>query len=68
MQRVRDQGDLRPMRDDRSAMQELRTILLNREPLYARARAIVDTSGLDMETAADRWIEAVTRNMRALPA
>jgi XRE family aerobic/anaerobic benzoate catabolism transcriptional regulator len=68
MQRVRDQGDLRPMRDDRSAMQELRTILLNREPLYARARAIVDTSGLDMETAADRLIEAVTRNMRALPA
>jgi XRE family aerobic/anaerobic benzoate catabolism transcriptional regulator len=56
------------MRDDRSAMQELRTILLNREPLYARARAIVDTSGLDMETAADRLIEAVTRNMRALPA
>lgn len=68
MQRVRDQGDLRPMRDDRSAMQELRAILLNREPLYARARAIVDTSGLDMEAAADRLIETITGNTLALPA
>jgi XRE family aerobic/anaerobic benzoate catabolism transcriptional regulator len=68
MQRVRDQGDLRPMRDDRSAMQELRAILLNREPLYARARAIVDTSGLDMEAAADRLIETITSNTLALPA
>ena len=37
MARVRGQGDLRPMADDRSAMAELRTILLSREPLYARA-------------------------------
>ena len=37
MARVRSQGDLRPMADDRSAMAELRTILLSREPLYARA-------------------------------
>ena len=46
MARVRGQGDLRPMADDRSAMAELRTILLSREPLYARASAVVDTSGL----------------------
>jgi len=62
MQRVRDQGDLRPMRDDRSAMQELRAILLSREPLYARARAIVDTGGLDAEKAADRLIDVIRRN------
>ena len=36
MARVRGQGDLRPMADDRSAMAELRNILVSREPLYAR--------------------------------
>ena len=45
MARVRGQGDLRPMADDRSAMAELRTILVSREPLYARASAVVDTAG-----------------------
>ena len=33
MARVRGQGDLRPMADDRSAMAELRNILVSREPL-----------------------------------
>src|SRR6201747_2734295 len=60
MARVRRQGDLRPMADDRSAMAELRTILLSREPLYARAAAVVDTAGLSVDTAAARLIEAVT--------
>src|ERR1700759_2022517 len=60
MARVRSQGDLRPMADDRSAMQELRTILLSREPLYARAAAVVDTAGLSVDHAAARLIEAVT--------
>jgi XRE family aerobic/anaerobic benzoate catabolism transcriptional regulator len=59
MARVRRQGDLRPMADDRSAMAELRTILLSREPLYARASAVVDTAGLSVDTAAARLIEAV---------
>jgi XRE family aerobic/anaerobic benzoate catabolism transcriptional regulator len=59
MARVRRQGDLRPMADDRSAMQELRTILLSREPLYARAAAHVDTAGLSVEEATARLAEAV---------
>jgi XRE family transcriptional regulator, aerobic/anaerobic benzoate catabolism transcriptional regulator len=59
MARVRSQGDLRPMADDRSAMQELRTILLSREPLYARAQAQVDTAGLSVDDAAARLAEAV---------
>src|ERR1700693_770671 len=49
MARVRGQGDLRPMADDRSAMAELRTILRSREPLYARASAVVDTAGLRVD-------------------
>jgi XRE family transcriptional regulator, aerobic/anaerobic benzoate catabolism transcriptional regulator len=59
MARVRGQGDLRPMADDRSAMSELRTILKSREPLYARASAVVDTAGLSPDAAAARLIEAV---------
>ena len=59
MARVRGQGDLRPMADDRSAMAELRNILLSREPLYARASATVDTAGLSVDEAAARLIDAV---------
>lgn len=59
MGRVRKQGDLRPMADDRSAMQELRTILVSREPLYARAAAQVDTAGLDIDEAARRLADTV---------
>jgi XRE family aerobic/anaerobic benzoate catabolism transcriptional regulator len=60
MARVRSQGDLRPMADDRSAMAELRNILLSREPLYARASAVVDTAGLSADAAAARLIDAVS--------
>lgn len=59
MARVRKQGDLRPMADDRSAMQELRTILTSREPLYGRAAAVVDTAGLSVEEAAARLEQTI---------
>ena len=59
MARVRRQGDLRPMADDRSAMAELRNILVSREPLYARASAVVDTAGLSINDAASRLVDAV---------
>src|SRR6201995_3546815 len=59
MARVRGQGDLRPMADHRSAMAELRTILLSREPLYARASAVVDTADMAVEDAASRLIDTV---------
>lgn len=60
MARVRGQGDLRPMADDRSAMAELRTILKSREPLYSRAAAVVDTAGLSIDDAATRLERIVT--------
>lgn len=44
MQRVRDQGDERPMAGNPQAMAELKSILTSREALYARANATVDTS------------------------
>src|ERR1700731_4699199 len=59
MARVRRQGDLRPMADDRSSMTELRTILRSRHPLYARASGVVDTAGLSVDGAAARLIEGV---------
>jgi XRE family transcriptional regulator, aerobic/anaerobic benzoate catabolism transcriptional regulator len=59
MGRVRKQGDLRPMADDRSAMAELRNILVSREPLYARASAVVDTAGLSVDAAAARLVDTV---------
>ena len=65
MARVRQQGDLRPMAvDDRGAMAELRAILTSREPLYARARITVDTSGLAVEKAAEKLIAAIAPTAR----
>ena len=65
MRRVREQGDLRPMGGDASAMQELRAILVNREPFYARARATVDTAGLSVDEAADRLHAAIPSKLTA---
>jgi XRE family aerobic/anaerobic benzoate catabolism transcriptional regulator len=43
-QRVVDQGDMRPMRNNPRAMEDLRRILAAREPRYALADSIVVTS------------------------
>ncbi len=45
MRRVIDQHDMRPMQDNRQSMADLRSILASREVLYARADAVLDTSG-----------------------
>jgi XRE family transcriptional regulator, aerobic/anaerobic benzoate catabolism transcriptional regulator len=67
MARVRKQGDLRPMADDRSAMAELRNILTSREPLYARANAVVDTAELSVDAAAARLIDTVRPVLQSEP-
>ncbi len=54
MSRVRQQGDLRPMANDKAAMAELITILSSREPLYSRARVQIDTAGVAVEASAAR--------------
>jgi XRE family aerobic/anaerobic benzoate catabolism transcriptional regulator len=59
MKRVVEQGDTRPMRDNKRAMEDLRAILDSRAPLYARADFTVDTSG--------RGIEEVLDSLEALP-
>ena len=49
MQRVIEQGDMRPMAASQEAMDDLRNILIGRAPFYAKADLQVDTSaqGLD---------------------
>jgi XRE family aerobic/anaerobic benzoate catabolism transcriptional regulator len=45
MRRVMDQGDMRPFKGRAAALDEIRRLLAERDPLYARADATVDTSG-----------------------
>lgn len=47
MRRVMAQGDLRPMAGNRTAMDDLKSILAAREADYARADARIDTSAQD---------------------
>ncbi len=49
MERVRLQGDERPMAGNPKAMEELRSILTSREALYAEADTVVETSGRDVQ-------------------
>lgn len=60
MKRVMDQGDTRPFRGRAAALDEIRRLLAEREPLYARADAAIDTSG--------RPVRASLAELRALIA
>ncbi len=54
MERVRAQGDTRPMAGQPEAMAQLRSILKAREVLYERAHAHLDTSGATPEETLER--------------
>ena len=51
MDRVRAQGDLRPMAGNPQAMEQLRQILKTRERHYAKASYQLDTSGQSIQTS-----------------
>lgn len=55
MSRVVAQGDMRPMRGHARAMESLKELLATRESHYARADAVIDTSG-----------QSVTKSLAAL--
>jgi XRE family aerobic/anaerobic benzoate catabolism transcriptional regulator len=59
MQRVIDQGDLRPMQDNRRSMADLRAILASREALYAQADVQVDTTGRCVEETVSALVAAL---------
>jgi XRE family transcriptional regulator, aerobic/anaerobic benzoate catabolism transcriptional regulator len=64
MQRVIDQGDLRPMARSREAMRELKDILKAREPFYRQAHLHLTTSG----KTADQSFEELLSLLEAGPA
>lgn len=58
MERVRAQGDLRPMAGNPQAMQQLMQILKSREALYGQADHVLDTGG--------KLVEASKQDLRQL--
>ena len=60
MQRVLEQGDMRPMADNREAMDDLRRILDAREPLYGKADVICDTSATGIGESVDYLAQVVS--------
>ncbi len=63
MSRVIEQGDLRPMADNKRAMDDLVSILKSREPLYAKADYVLETAGKTPEQGLREivaWLEGVT--------
>ena len=62
MRRVMAQGDFRPMQDKRDAMEDLVAILAARAPSYARAHALINTSGQSVEACVTELV-AVCRQL-----
>lgn len=57
LRRVFAQGDLRPMEGRGDVLGELRAILGNREPLYGRAEAHIDTDAIGLAGAIQRVVD-----------
>lgn len=60
MKRVLAQGDTRPMANNPEAMSDLKRILLEREPLYAKADLVVNTSERTPATA----VHAIVKQLK----
>jgi XRE family transcriptional regulator, aerobic/anaerobic benzoate catabolism transcriptional regulator len=67
MDRVIAQGDHRPMAGNAEAMDDLRRILAQREALYRKADATLDTSGKSIEASLEELLTLV-RNVRVRAA
>lgn len=59
LERVRAQGDLRPMRGRADALAELRDILADRAPLYAQADLALDTEALGVPGVVERIVASL---------
>lgn len=62
MQRVIDQGDLRPMARSREAMRELKDILKAREPFYRQAHLHLTTSGRTVDQSFQELLDLLARS------
>ena len=66
MQRVIDQGDLRPIESNDDAMADLRRILEAREPYYVQSHLIIDTSGSKLEDSFQQLTESLSKKCLVL--
>ncbi|MDH3221884.1 MAG: helix-turn-helix transcriptional regulator [Gammaproteobacteria bacterium] len=64
MQRVIEQGDLRPMEGANEAMQDLNNILATREDFYSRASLQLDTSSQPLDDTCDALRDLVRDKLR----
>ena len=62
MERVRAQGDLRPMEGNPQAMDQLKALLGAREPLYGRAQAQVDTSNRPEQSSVNDVLTTIAKH------
>ena len=60
MARVVAQGDFRPMEGNTEAMEDMRRILVAREPLYSKADFTLDTTGQKPEESLKQLRQVVT--------
>ena len=59
LERVKAQGDRRPMAGRADPLAELGTLLKDREPLYGEAEIVVDTSALTSQQVADEILRKI---------
>ena len=62
MQRVIDQGDMRPIESNDDAMAALRRILEARNPFYAQAHTVIDTAGNKLEESYGQLVASLPEN------
>jgi XRE family aerobic/anaerobic benzoate catabolism transcriptional regulator len=65
MRRVLAQRDFRPMAGNREAMADLRQMLVEREPFYNQADAVLDTSGRDVDATVEALEQIIRTRMPA---
>ena len=63
MERVIEQGDTRPITDNRDALTDLKRILEVREPLYNRADLSLDTGRNSVDKCDDAVRKAITKKL-----
>lgn len=67
MDRVRAQGDMRPMEGNPQAMDQLRSLLARREVQYSRAGAVLETSGRTVERSIRDLLTLIRTNAYVAP-
>ncbi len=63
MRRLVEQGDVRPMENKDDAMSDLRRILSERNELYARAHASIDTNGKNVEDCVGELMQLTPKGL-----